>query len=129
MRKLGWLPATREKHVLVDSLLKFFCVASRDEWERIYIDEEVSVAFRVSLARTQSPHAISAWLRKGEIQAKEIQIEDIWNEKKRDIVRKAVVSHAATQSKEDVLTSQLLAIQYKLEDYIQNENDTEVLKK
>jgi plasmid maintenance system antidote protein VapI len=62
------------------------------------------------------------------MKAKEIQIEDIWNEKKRDIVRKAVVSHAATQSKEDVLTSQLLAIQYKLEDYIQNENDTEVLK-
>jgi addiction module HigA family antidote len=84
MRKLGWLPATREKHVLVDSLLKFFCVASRDEWERIYIDEEVSVAFRVSLARTQSPHAISAWLRKGEIQAKEIQIADFDKKKFKD---------------------------------------------
>ncbi len=72
MRKLGWLPDTREKHVLVDSLLKFFCVASTREWERIYLDEEVSVAFRVSLAHTQSPHAISAWLRRGEIQAKEI---------------------------------------------------------
>jgi transcriptional regulator with XRE-family HTH domain len=35
MRKFGWLPDTREKHVLVDSLLKFFCVASTDEWERI----------------------------------------------------------------------------------------------
>jgi HTH-type transcriptional regulator/antitoxin HigA len=74
MRKYGWLPDTKEKHILVDSLLKFFCVASTDEWERIYIDEEVSVAFRVSLAHTQSPHAISAWLRKGEIQAKEIEI-------------------------------------------------------
>jgi addiction module HigA family antidote len=72
MRKLGWLPDTREKHVLVDSLLKFFCVASTKEWERIYLDEEVSVAFRVSLAHTQSPHAISVWLRRGEIQAKEI---------------------------------------------------------
>lgn len=76
MRKLGWLPNTREKHVLVDSLLKFFCVASPDEWKRIYVDEEISVAFRVSLAQTQSPHAISAWLRKGEIQAKEIGIPE-----------------------------------------------------
>jgi HTH-type transcriptional regulator / antitoxin HigA len=76
MRKFGWLPDTRAKHVLVDSLLKFFCVASADEWERIYIDEEVSVAFRVSLAHTKSPHAISAWLRKGEIQAKEIDIAE-----------------------------------------------------
>lgn len=74
MRKLGWLPDTRVKHVLVDSLLKFFCVASPEEWDRIYLDEEVSVAFRVSLAHTQSPHAISAWLRRGEIQAKEMDV-------------------------------------------------------
>lgn len=74
MKKLGLLPDTREKHVLVDSLLKFFCVASTDEWERIYVHEEVSVAFRVSLAHTQNPHAISAWLRQGEIQAKELEL-------------------------------------------------------
>jgi addiction module HigA family antidote len=73
MRKLGWLPDTKEKHSLVDSLLKFFSVASAEEWQRIYVDEEVSVAFRVSLAHTQSPHSISAWLRKGELQAKEIE--------------------------------------------------------
>ncbi|PKP50840.1 MAG: HigA family addiction module antitoxin [Bacteroidetes bacterium HGW-Bacteroidetes-11] len=76
MRKFGWLPNTREKHILVDNLLKFFCVASTEEWERIYLDEEVSVAFRVSLAHTQSPHAISAWLRMGEIQAKDITIAE-----------------------------------------------------
>lgn len=74
MRKFSWLPDTKEKHVLIDSLLKFFSVASADEWERIYLDEEVSVAFKMSLARIQSPHAISAWLRRGEIQAKEIEI-------------------------------------------------------
>jgi HTH-type transcriptional regulator / antitoxin HigA len=84
MKKFGWLPDTREKHILVDSLLKFFCVASTDEWERIYIDEEVSVAFRVSLAHTQSPHAISAWLRKGEIQAKEIEISEFDKKKFKD---------------------------------------------
>lgn len=76
MQKYGWLPDTKEKHILVDSLLKFFCIASTDEWERIYVDEEVSVAFRVSLANTKSPHAISAWLRMGEIQAKEINVAE-----------------------------------------------------
>lgn len=76
MRKLGWLPDTREKHLLVDSLLKFFCVASTDEWRRIYVDEEVSVAFRVSLAHTGSPHAISTWLRRGEIQARDIELAE-----------------------------------------------------
>lgn len=76
MRKYAWLPDTKEKHILVDNLLKFFSVASTDEWKRIYVDEEVSVAFKISLAHTQSPHAISAWLRKGEIQATEIDIAE-----------------------------------------------------
>ncbi len=74
MRKMGWLPNTREKNVLAESTLKFFGVASPDEWERIYVDKEVSVAFRVSLANTKSPHAVSAWLRMGELQSKDISL-------------------------------------------------------
>lgn len=84
MRKLSWLPDTREKHVLVDSLLKFFGIASSQEWDYIYVKAKDSVAFRVSLAYTQTPHAISAWLRKGEIQAKEIEIEEFDKKKFKD---------------------------------------------
>lgn len=84
MQKLGWLPDTNEKHVLIDSLLKFFGVASTDEWERIYIDREVSVAFRVSLANTKKPYAISAWLRMGEIQAQNLEIKNFDKKKFRE---------------------------------------------
>ncbi len=66
LKKEGWLPDTRDKAELVDSLLKFFGIASPKQWEDIYISESVSVAFKVSLANTQSPHAISAWMRIGE---------------------------------------------------------------
>jgi addiction module HigA family antidote len=76
MKKLGWLPKTKEKHVLINSLLKFFSIASIEEWTRIYTDKKVSVAFRISLAYTKSPEAISAWLRRGEIQAEAIKIND-----------------------------------------------------
>ncbi len=81
MRKRGWLPDTREKHVLVESMLKFFGIASPEEWERIYVYKEISVAFRVSLANTKNPHSISAWLRMGELQSKDIEIA-IFNKKK-----------------------------------------------
>lgn len=74
LRKLNWLPDTREKHLLVDGLLKFFGIASTYEWETIYVAKKVSAAFRVSLAQTQSPHAISAWLRMGELQMKDINM-------------------------------------------------------
>ena len=63
------------------------------------------------------------------MKTKEIQIEDIWNDKKREDVKKAILLHSSKQSKERILTNQLLSIQYKLEDYIQNESDDiEVLK-
>lgn len=59
---------------------------------------------------------------------KEIQISDIWNDKKKADLKEIVKSHSLKQSKEQILKNQLLSIQYKLEDYIQSENDTEVLK-
>lgn len=63
LKKWGWLPDTRNKAELVDSLLKFFGVATPRQWKDIYISESVSIAFKMSLANTQSPHAISAWMR------------------------------------------------------------------
>ncbi len=54
---------------------------------------------------------------------KEIQIEDIWNDKKKGDLKKIISSHSAKQSKEQILKNQLLSIQYKLEDYIQSESD------
>ncbi|CAA9203033.1 helix-turn-helix transcriptional regulator [Flavobacterium collinsii] len=63
------------------------------------------------------------------MKTKEIQVEEIWNDKKKGDLKKVILSHSATQSKERMLTNQLLSIQYKLEDYIQSESDsTEVLK-
>jgi plasmid maintenance system antidote protein VapI len=60
---------------------------------------------------------------------KEIQIEDIWNDKKKAELKKIILADSAKQSKERILKNQLLSIQFKLEDYIQNDtDDTEVLK-
>ena len=60
---------------------------------------------------------------------KEIQFEEIWNDKKKEGVKEFITSHSAKQSKERMLTNRLLSIQYKLEDYIQNDSDDkEVLK-
>jgi antitoxin HigA-1 len=59
----------------------------------------------------------------------EIQVVDIWNDKKRSDVKNAIFAHLATQSKEEIIANQLLSIRYRLEDYIMSErNDTEFLK-
>lgn len=60
---------------------------------------------------------------------REIQIDDIWNDEKKAGIKEFITSHSSKQSKERILANRLLSIQYKLEDYIQNENDDkEVLK-
>jgi hypothetical protein len=38
------------------------------------MNQQLKVAFRISLATTKEPYAISAWLRKGELQASEINV-------------------------------------------------------
>jgi addiction module HigA family antidote len=69
LKNMGWLPATTNKTELVDALLRFFGVASPLQWQNIYLEEAVGAAFKISLANTQSPHAISAWLRIGELKS------------------------------------------------------------
>jgi plasmid maintenance system antidote protein VapI len=59
---------------------------------------------------------------------KEIKIDDIWNDKKKRELREFISAHSAKQSKERMLTNKLLSIQYRLEDYIENDNDEKVLK-
>jgi len=89
MLKFGWLPDTREKHILADSMLKFFSVATSDEWQQLYINNYALAQYGKSTVNEQSHHAISAWLRKGEIQAREIDIAEFDKRKFKNAFRRS----------------------------------------
>lgn len=72
MVKFGWLNSMQTKQEMAAQLLTFFGVASPKSWEDYYLKQQLKVAFRISLAHTKEPYVISAWLRKGEISAREI---------------------------------------------------------
>ncbi len=72
MKSLGLLPNTRKKTELADSLLKFFRVASPEQWSDIY--KGSSLAFKIELRHTAEPQAISVWLRLGELQAEKLEL-------------------------------------------------------
>lgn len=74
MKKFEILPNTNEKPVLVESLLKFFRVASPKQWSEIYVGE--SLAFKIELKHTAEPEAISVWLRLGELQSERISVNN-----------------------------------------------------
>ena len=80
MVKRGWLPAKTTIEEKTSDLLAFFSLSSHAAWEDYYINQQLKVAFRISLAHTKEPYAISAWLRKGELQAAELPTKP-YNEK------------------------------------------------
>lgn len=76
LKNMGFLPDTNDNPTLVDALLRLFGIASPEQWKSIYLTGTVNAAFKISLANTQSPHAISAWLRIGELKTKELKLPD-----------------------------------------------------
>lgn len=67
---LGWIPDAKEPVARIQILLNYFGVASPQQWKSVW--EKPVAAFRDSKAFQKDPGAVSAWLRKGEIEAQKI---------------------------------------------------------
>ncbi len=68
----GWIQADRTIKSRVIALFSFFSIANKKAWERYYLKQDLKVSFRISLSHANNPYALSAWLRKGEILASDI---------------------------------------------------------
>lgn len=60
--------------------------------------------------------------------SKEIQATGIWNEKKLNNVKDFILSHSAKQSKQRLIQNELLAIKYRIEDYIESSTPSQKLR-
>ena len=54
---------------------------------------------------------------------KKIELKEIWNDKKRNDLKNFISNHSQKQSEDRLLTNKLLSIQYRMEDYIGNDNN------
>ncbi len=81
MANRGWIAACSSVEEKVDELFHFFGISTEKAWEDYYLNQELKIAFRISLAHAKEPEAISAWLRKGELQAAEIELEAVYSDK------------------------------------------------
>ena len=73
MAELGWIKKHDEPINKLNELLRFFGIASPQQWEAVTND--LSLAFRRSAAYKAEPEIISAWLRKGEVESQSIDCE------------------------------------------------------
>jgi HTH-type transcriptional regulator / antitoxin HigA len=76
MIKKEWLPQVATIQEKTMAMLAFFGFSNHSAWEDYYFKQQLKVAFRISLANTNEPYAISAWLRKGELQAAELEANE-----------------------------------------------------
>ena len=72
MAKRGWVTKTRQIEEKTEALLEYFGISTHIAWERVYISSELKASFRISLAHTKTPYALSAWLRRGDVLARKL---------------------------------------------------------
>jgi len=82
----GWLPQVSSIQEKTIELLAFFGFSNHKAWVEYYFKQQLKVAFRISLSQTQEPFAISAWLRKGELQAAELETNEYSEKKFKEIL-------------------------------------------
>ena len=78
MKANGWVSSTES----LSEVLHFFGVASPSAWQNYYFSQKLKVAFRISLEKTVNPYALSAWLRRGEILAQALYLENEYSASK-----------------------------------------------
>lgn len=86
MMRRGWIATSTDPSQQVLNALRFFAVASPDAWRALWESKEV--AYRKSTALKSNFGAIAAWLRQGEIEAREIECAPY----KADAFRDALIS-------------------------------------
>ncbi|HTV05998.1 MAG TPA: HigA family addiction module antitoxin [Acidobacteriaceae bacterium] len=74
MAKLGWVEAHKDRSLQIEALLRFFGVASPSTWEGMW--SAAAPSFRLSPSYRSERGAISAWLRKGELDAGSLHCRD-----------------------------------------------------
>lgn len=76
MVRRAWLPRDSDRVAQAVQLLSFFGIATPKEWNAVWGDRLPAVAFRKSKSYEIDRCALSAWLRYGEIAAKDVDCDE-----------------------------------------------------
>jgi HTH-type transcriptional regulator/antitoxin HigA len=103
MVKAGWIKAHKDKAVQLKELLRYFGVASPEQWKKIWLSPET--AYRKSKAFAGKPEASSVWLRNGELQARQIKTRPFNKEAFRSLLQdiRALTQTAPERFQEEVV--------------------------
>ena len=105
MAKLGWIAKHNNKNKQLEEVLRFFGVASPEQWKEVW--QEYQVAYRQTQRFETRAESVSAWLRKGEIEARAIKCEPFDRKRFREILDTA---RSLTRESPDVFVPELVKL-------------------
>lgn len=70
MAKMGWIEKLRDKKAQLVEVLRFFGIANVKQWDDMW--PNLNVAYRQNQTHEVFPEAVSAWLRRGELESAKI---------------------------------------------------------
>lgn len=76
MVRKGYVAAARAAEEKAGVLLRYFGVATPDQWQAVYEEMELELSFRKSEGTTDRMPVLSAWLRQGEILAQSAAVAE-----------------------------------------------------
>jgi addiction module HigA family antidote len=87
MAKLGWIRKLKDKFEQLEEVLRFFGIASPEQWNAVW-SSNLQVVYRQTQKQDKNIEIISAWLRRGEIEAQNVQCALYDSKAFRDILDK-----------------------------------------
>jgi len=76
LRELGYLKSKEIGPSLVHECLRFYAVASPQEWSNLYVNQYEATEFRKSSAQVTALGSMAAWLRIGEIEVQKLKLPE-----------------------------------------------------
>jgi HTH-type transcriptional regulator/antitoxin HigA len=107
MAKSGWIRTFKDQIDQLSEVLKFFGIASPEQWPALEQGYLGGVAFRRSAAFESDPNALVSWLRQGEVEAKGIQCESFDAKRFRSVLLQV---RALTQTLPEVFQPDLVRL-------------------
>lgn len=104
MVKAGWIKRHKDKAEQLKELLRYFGVASPEQWKKIWLSPKT--VYRKSKVFAGKPESSSVWLRKGELQAQQINTRPFNKEAFRSLLQdiRALTKTAPERFEKEVVT-------------------------
>ena len=106
MIKKGWIPKIKDPILQLKEVLHFFGVASPEQWKTVWT--EYQVAYRQTKRFETCAEAVSAWLRRGEIEAKQISCAPVDLKRFKSILSK--IRELTVKKEPEVFVPQLVEL-------------------